>query len=1050
MTVCGPVPVVVPGPRWMWLITGDTSVQARDVVAAASASRVDVSDGGDHLVVDDVPWPGDTEMAEISLMAGTTLGVGHGPASAPHHHDGVVTVAVTSGVAAGDSVTWRRGRYLVGAAVEPLGAGLGAGVGHAVIIDVDDGPRLTVTHLSGPAPRCGDHPVSDGTAWPAHTPLTWESVQLRWWPAGLAPEPPELPPIDVDDPSRRVVQRRGRRGDEVWRASDPDVVAPPANRPALVPAVVGASTALTVAVVTGHVLFALFAFTSLAVTAVWWGGVSLRHEHRRRSLRRRRDDQGLARRRQRPWLHEVMAVAQRRRAGLWERRAHRHHDVWQVVVGQGRERDAEGHWFCDVPVAVELGPGARVGVGGTGAAALVRAMLAQLITQVGPADVRVTLHRAADDLRWHGIEVIPQARGSAAHDVIVVVDGGVGVSPLSLATPQAALVVVDSRNRDDSLDAWCSTVMRWDGRQPDISVLCDGQVVAEVTPAGVSPSWWHRLMVTLVPYRDPEQVGPSSAEWVPGETDRVSWRALHPERIDEASILQRWNSPRTGLSVRLGRQGRDVVELDLTRDGPHALIAGTTGSGKSELLRTLVLGAAWWGSPQQVQFVLVDYKGGAAFDACRDLPHVVGVVTDLDVDMGRRVLAGLQAELLRRERFLRQVGAADITQAPLPRLVVVIDEVAALVQELPEVMSALIALAQRGRSLGMHLVLATQRPAGVIRDDIRANTDVRVCLRVADRADALDVIGDPRPAAFPRTTPGRALLRRGVGEVHDIQVADTSAPWSPRAIPVWLIPVEAPVQPQHHLPPTRESSTLHMVVQAVVDAAVAGGFSRAAPLWQPPLPAVLQGTDEPGAVGMLDDVARQCWTPLRSDPAGHVLVVGAPGSGISHTLECVVDTRGGHQVMTVRPELAVAPFMQQLMAMVDDRCRARASTPPVTVVMDGVGVVRSRWEHELGDARWQVSGIWDRLLTEGPRVGITVVAGADRVASCGTTLVSVAATRWLMRPLDPLDAGLLGVRLPNGDHVDWPPGRLVDAATGLVGHVALRVPSTMWTVRSAS
>lgn len=1049
MTVCGPVPVVVPGPRWVWLTTSDTSAQARDVVVAAGEQGLQVCDVHDHLVVDGVAWPPHSAVTQLGLVAGSTLGEGHRVLAASHHADAVVMVAVTSGVAAGEYVTWQRGRHVLGSAVEPLAPGLGDVVAHAVVVDVHDGPQLTVTHLSGPAPRCGDVVVEDSTTWSPHTPLRWGGVQVRWWPVGTPPESPDPPPIDADDPTRRVVQRRGRTSAGVSPVPTFDLEAPAPNRPALVPAVVAASTALTVAIVTGHALFALFAFTSLAVTALWWGGVSLRHERRRRRERRLRDERGTGLRRQRPDLHHVMAMAWGWVPGLWERRSHRHHDVWQVVVGRGRERDAEGNWFYEVPVVVELGPGARVGVGGAGAAALVRAMLAQLLTQVGPADVRVTLHRAPHDARWNGIEVLPHTRGPTAHEVIVVVDAPVGVSPLSLATPQAALVVVDSRDRHDSLDAWCSTVVRWDGRQPDACVVTDADVVAEVTPAGVSRSWWHSLVTTLVAYRDPEQQGPRALGDMAGEMNRVSWVELHPEGVDEASVLQRWNSPRPGLVVRLGRRGRDVVELDLTRDGPHALVAGTTGSGKSELLRTLVLGAAWWGSPQQVQFVLVDYKGGAAFDACGGLPHVVGVVTDLDTDVARRVLAGLQAELLRRERFLRELGASDVTQAPLPRLVVVIDEVAALVQELPEVMSALIALAQRGRSLGMHLVLATQRPAGVIRDDIRANTDVRVCLRVADRTDALDVIGDARPADFPRAAPGRALLRRGARDLDQIQVADTSAPWQRPANPVRLVPVDSPHEPRSLGPTTGAPSTLRTVVQALVDAASAGGFTCAAPLWRPPLPSVLDEPTEPGAVGVLDDVARQRWTPLRSDSSGHVVVVGAPGSGVTHTLDCVVDSRGNHEVMTVRHDAAVAPVMQQLLAMVDDRGRRRCSTPPVTVVMDGVGTVRRRWEDEAGASSWQVAGMWDRLLTEGPRVGITVVAGADRVASCGATLVSVAATRWLMRPLDPLDAGLLGVRLPTGDHVDWPPGRLVDAATGLVGQVASRTPSTMCTVRSA-
>ena len=175
--------------------------------------------------------------------------------------------------------------------------------------------------------------------------------------------------------------------------------------------------------------------------------------------------------------------------------------------------------------------------------------------------------------------------------------------------------------------------------------------------------------------------------------------------------------------------------------------------------------------------MLVDYKGGATFDACADLPHTVGVVTDLDDRLAERALVSLEAELRRRERLLRPVGAADLADyravagaPPLPRLVVVIDEFAALAAELPDFLPALVGVAQRGRSLGVHLVLATQRPAGVVSDDIRANTNLRIALRLHDAADARDVVGDDAPAAFPRGVPGRADAAARPGRARRVPV----------------------------------------------------------------------------------------------------------------------------------------------------------------------------------------------------------------------------------------------------------------------------------------
>jgi DNA segregation ATPase FtsK/SpoIIIE and related proteins len=159
-------------------------------------------------------------------------------------------------------------------------------------------------------------------------------------------------------------------------------------------------------------------------------------------------------------------------------------------------------------------------------------------------------------------------------------------------------------------------------------------------------------------------------------------------------------------------------------------VAGTTGSGKSEFLRSLVAGLSIANGPGDVAFLLIDYKGGATFADCSRLPHTVGVVTDLDAHLTRRVLRSLDAELRRRELLFAQVGARDVDQyrttitphASLHRLILIVDEFAALAEELPDFLDGLIDIAQRGRSLGIHLILATQRPGGVISPEIRANT----------------------------------------------------------------------------------------------------------------------------------------------------------------------------------------------------------------------------------------------------------------------------------------------------------------------------------------
>ena len=260
---------------------------------------------------------------------------------------------------------------------------------------------------------------------------------------------------------------------------------------------------------------------------------------------------------------------------------------------------------------------------------------------------------------------------------------------------------------------------------------------------------------------------------------------------DPALILSRWeesasnlrrggtSEARAGLLAAVGI-GEAVVSLDLRHDGPHALVAGTTGSGKSEFLQTWVTMMAASHSPQHLTFLFVDYKGGAAFQACTELPHAVGLVTDLDTNQVRRALVSLRSELHRRERLLKDAGEKDLASMEKvghpdtpPSLVIVVDEFAALANEVPEFVEGVVDIAARGRSLGLHLILATERPAGVITDNIRANTNLRVALRMADESESSDVVGVKDAAHF--TQSGRAIVRSGPGRSRLLQTGFAGA-----------------------------------------------------------------------------------------------------------------------------------------------------------------------------------------------------------------------------------------------------------------------------------
>ncbi|WP_326795770.1 FtsK/SpoIIIE domain-containing protein [Streptomyces sp. NBC_01808] len=461
------------------------------------------------------------------------------------------------------------------------------------------------------------------------------------------------------------------------------------------------------------------------------------------------------------------------------------------------------------PVTVDL-PGIGVlGVVEWHAAGQVGAWLvAHVLATHSPADVDVrvlTSDRQRDV--WDFLRLLPDTpagprvsydAGSSARHIADLLSRG-SARP-GTPRPTAAVLVLDGARDLRTLPGVTELLQR--GPEYGVFVIClestdrlgpECRVVFDADPSspllqkgGRLYEGWHvhwadraqtdRLARILAPLRAPT---------VSAEPDSPRLLDLLDLPLFEMDVQRRrWARPSHGLSAPIGESQGVPVAIDLVRDGPHALVAGTTGSGKTEFLRTWIASMAANHPPDALSFVLVDYKGGGAFADCARLPHTVDVIVDFDTYLVERTLIGLAAELRRRSELLTRTGVRDIgdyadlfragdvrAPEPLPRMVLVVDEFASLTREFPDFISGLVDIARRGRSLGVHLVLATQRPGGVVTPAIRANTNLRIALRLVDRNESTDVIDEPDAAWLGKSEPGAAYVRTGAETLVRLRTA---------------------------------------------------------------------------------------------------------------------------------------------------------------------------------------------------------------------------------------------------------------------------------------
>ncbi|WP_340697638.1 FtsK/SpoIIIE domain-containing protein, partial [Cellulosimicrobium funkei] len=554
------------------------------------------------------------------------------------------------------------------------------------------------------------------------------------------------------------------------------------------------------------------------------------------------------------------------------------------------------------------------------ALAAARALLVDVLASGAPLTVRPA---AQDAPAWSWCRWLPHARAVRTLDAVatadppglVVVDGPVPAGELARAWERCApvgtdvLLVLGDRAQ---VPAWCRTLVDVSGAVAVVTGPDGARTPRE--HVGVTAGWALGLARRLAAAEHLGRLGTGDGDRAgepdPGDpTARLLPSAVAlgpllgapraPDRL-ATWVAERWQDAARrdghGLRTVLGvGPGGAPVAVDLVRDGPHVLVAGTTGAGKSELLQTFVAGLALGRSPDELSFALVDFKGGASFGACGRLPHVVGQVTDLDPGLAGRALAGLRAELRRRERILAAADVASIDALPrgrLARLVVVVDEFRALADDLPDLVPGLLRVAAQGRSLGVHLVLATQRPAGAVSADVRANVTLRIALRVVDVADSRDVVDSPHAARVPASTPGRLVLRRGAEPPVAVQGARAGGPLGrPEARVRLADPWGAGRGPGGPAPNSADDHLPLLVAAARQVAACSGLRPHPAP-WLPALPTRV-GPDELARVDGIDGIARVDGEAVRSDDRTLPVALGDLPALQRHTV-VRWDPRDGH------------------------------------------------------------------------------------------------------------------------------------------------------------
>jgi S-DNA-T family DNA segregation ATPase FtsK/SpoIIIE len=532
-------------------------------------------------------------------------------------------------------------------------------------------------------------------------------------------------------------------------------------------------------------------------------------------------------RRRAPGPAEIIQMATGARADLWPRDA-RSEGGLLLRVGVADQRpsfDVRGEpWegfeapvLRGVPVTLDLRETGVLGVIGAGEPprGLLRWLLTQLGTLCSPDDLRLVVlisdhaepgvwsrwlpHLNPGTLEpmpcWIGntgdtraarieelTKLITARRGSRSEssqppgpDVVVVLDGALalrnlpGIRDILLDGPAVGVysVCLDTQGMNE-----CRSVCEVSDDSVAITPAPDG-LLGPVTPEFMDASMAEEAARALAPMRD--RVAADAQTTIPYPVRLLDVMHIGEPMPDD--VLALWDSKKAGPNVRvaLGADASGPAYVDLAGQGPHTMLGGATGAGKSILLQTLVTALLLANRPDELNLVLVDFKGGSAFLPFERCPHVTALIRStgetaadtFDAADAARVLASVRAEVSRRESILARYGgeidaywrtrASDPCIEPLPRLVMIFDEFARVLDISPDFLKELVNVAGKGRSLGMHLVLATQSLQGKLNEELKNNISLRISLRQNEPADSTEVLGAPDAAAIPGTLRGRGM-----------------------------------------------------------------------------------------------------------------------------------------------------------------------------------------------------------------------------------------------------------------------------------------------------